>query len=174
MKQGFFLAVFLISLVIPCNAQITGLQLGNKAPEIAMQNPEGVLLNLKEWQGKLVLIDFWASWCAPCRKSNKKLAALYRQYMNKPIGKAQGFEIFSISLDHQINAWKYAISNDELIWKGHVSDLKGWENEAAKRYQIEAIPFNILIDEKGIIIGKNLSEMELMLLLKERQEQSAN
>lgn len=155
-------------------AQQVGLQLGNQAPEINLQDLKGNSITLQQYRGKIVLIDFWASWCAPCRKANKKLVHLYREYHSKLFGAANGFEIYSVSLDHKKESWTFAISDDDMYWPAHVSDLKGWDNEAAQRYHIDAIPYNILINEKGIIIAKNLSEMELMLKLKDLSEQSTN
>lgn len=171
MKRIFLLLFFGI---LQLQAQHVGLQLGNIAPEINLPNPEGTSISLQHLRGNIVLIDFWASWCAPCRAANKKLVPLYRQYHLKTFGKAKSFEVYSVSLDHKKESWKFAISDDAMYWPSHVSDLKGWDNTAAQRYQIDAIPYNILLDENGIIIGKNLSEMELMLKLKDLSEQPDN
>lgn len=131
------------------------------APEIALENPDGKLLKLSGLRGKVVLIDFWASWCPPCRQENPNLVRLFKKYQNK------GFTVFSVSLDHDVNAWKNAIKKDGLIWSSHVSDLKGWETPLTSAYGFDAIPFTILINEDGKIIGTNLRGEELEQKLKE-------
>ncbi|MDX2413831.1 MAG: TlpA disulfide reductase family protein, partial [Bacteroidales bacterium] len=109
---------------------------------------------------KLLLIDFWAAWCGPCRKENPKLVQIYNTY------KEHGFDMLGVSLDHNKEEWLKAIKDDKLSWV-QVSDLKHWENEVAKLYSIGSIPNNILIDDVGIIIAKNLSGEELRAKLKE-------
>ena len=99
---------------------------------------------------KIVLIDFWASWCAPCRKENPTLVKLYSKYQKK------GFTILSVSLDEDLNEWKNAILTDGLVWPNHVSDLLGWESSMINLYSIEAIPHTILVNKEGKIIGKDL------------------
>jgi thiol-disulfide isomerase/thioredoxin len=120
------------------------------APEIAMNTPEGKLLKLSDLRGKVVLIDFWASWCGPCRKENPNVVRLYKKY------EKQGFTVLSVSLDEDPNAWKAAIQKDGLIWKNHVSDLKGWESSMPALYGFEGIPFTVLVNKEGNIIGKEL------------------
>jgi thiol-disulfide isomerase/thioredoxin len=120
------------------------------APEIAMNTPEGKLLKLSDLKGKVVLIDFWASWCGPCRKENPNVVRLYKKY------EKQGFTVLSVSLDEDPNAWKAAIQKDGLIWKNHVSDLKGWKSNMPVLYGFEGIPFTVLVNREGNIIGKEL------------------
>ena len=120
------------------------------APEIALKNPEGKEIKLSSLKGQVVLIDFWASWCGPCRKENPNVVKLYNKYKNK------GFTVYSVSLDKDPNAWKQAIALDGLIWPNHVSDLKQWETPLTQIYKFNSIPFTVLIDRKGNIIETNL------------------
>ena len=112
-------------------------------------------------RGKVVLIDFWASWCGPCRRENPNVVKLYEKYKDK------GFEIFSISLDKDKTAWIKAIKDDNLKWTNHVSDLKYWSSEAAKLYGVSSIPSTVLIDKEGRVIAKNLRGRDLELKMKE-------
>jgi thiol-disulfide isomerase/thioredoxin len=138
-----------------------GLTVGNKAPNIELQNWNGDTLNLKSLQGKYVLVDFWASWCPPCRAENPNVVKLYERYKNK------GFEVFSVSLDEDENAWKNAVAKDKLSWQYHVSDLNGWQSATVKLYKIEAIPTTYLLDKSGKIIAKNLRGEALSQKLEE-------
>jgi thiol-disulfide isomerase/thioredoxin len=131
------------------------------APEIALNDPTGKLLKLSDLKGKVVLIDFWASWCGPCRKENPNVVRLYKKY-NK-----QGFTVFSVSLDEDVEAWKNAIQKDGLIWPYHVSDLKGWKTSLTAVYGIEAIPYTVLINKEGKVIGTNLRGEQLEQKLEE-------
>jgi thiol-disulfide isomerase/thioredoxin len=139
-----------------------GLNLGNEAPEISLKSPDGKLVNLSSLRGKLVLIDFWASWCGPCRRENPTVVQAYNGYKDKQFKGGNGFTIYSVSLDANNDAWKKAIEADGLTWEHHVSDLQGWNNEAALRYSIMGIPANFLINDKGIIISKNLKGIDLL------------
>jgi thiol-disulfide isomerase/thioredoxin len=142
-----------------------GLNLGNQAPEIILKSTLGKEIKLSSLRGKIVLIDFWASWCGPCRKENPNLVRAYKEFGNKKMKSGEGFTIYSISLDSNLDAWKKGIEKDGLIWENHVSDLGGWANSAANDYRIASIPSNFLINGEGIIINKNLNGENLIKAL---------
>ncbi len=123
--------------------------IGSVAPEIALPNPEGEIVKLSSLRGNYVLLDFWAGWCRPCRIENPKLVDAYNKYHDK------GFEIYQVSLDKTRDNWLKAIEDDNLTWT-QVSDLQFWQSEAAKKYNVQAIPANFLLDKEGKIIAKNL------------------
>lgn len=124
--------------------------IGSEAKDIALPNPEGDTLRLSDYRGKVVLLDFWASWCGPCRKENPNVVKLYEKY------KEEGFEVFSVSLDRDSTKWVKAIEQDGLVWKGHVSDLQFWKSRAAKKYNVSSIPYTVLIDREGKVIATKL------------------
>lgn len=128
---------------------------GKPAPEITMKDREGQPLSLSSLKGKVVLIDFWASWCGPCRKENPNVVAVYNKYKDK------GFTVFSVSLDNAQPNWLAAIEKDNLIWPYHVSSLQGWQTPILRDYGITGIPFTVLIDKEGKIIQTNLRGMQL-------------
>jgi len=135
-------------------------KIGEQFADFEMSNPNGQMKKLSEVKGKAVLLEFWASWCGPCRKENPNLVKTFKKYNPK------GFEIFAVSLDEDEENWIKAIEKDSLNWK-QVSDLKGKGNEASLIYGINGIPDNFLIAENGEIIGRNLRGEELNLKLKE-------
>ncbi|MBO9673204.1 MAG: AhpC/TSA family protein [Sphingobacteriaceae bacterium] len=137
-------------------------QEGVEAQDFAQPDVDGKMVKLSDYRGKYVLVDFWASWCAPCRRENPNLVKVYEQY------KSKGFEILGVSLDKAADKakWIKAIADDKLTWK-QVGDLKGWENEAAAKYEVKAIPMNFLIDPNGKIIAKYLRGDALDAKIKE-------
>jgi thiol-disulfide isomerase/thioredoxin len=130
------------------------LAIGTEAPDFTLTTPEGKPLTLSSLRGKVVMIDFWASWCGPCRKENPNVVAMYKKLHSK------GFEIYSVSLDDDRDKWLHAIKADGLLWN-HASDLKGWDSQAAKLYGVDGIPFTVLLDKEGKIIDKGLRGKEL-------------
>ncbi len=130
--------------------------IGDPAPNIALQDPDGQIRELDNLKGKVVLLDFWASWCRPCRINNPGLVAAYNKYKNR------GFDVFSVSLDGlpkqkaAKKEWVAAIAKDHLTWENHVSDLMGWNTPMVQLYRFNGIPHTVLIDRNGIIIAKNL------------------
>ncbi len=142
-----------------------GFATGAVAPDFTSKTPKGETMSLSELRGKVVLIDFWASWCGPCRRENPHLVKLYKKY------KDQGFDVMGVSLDRKKDAWLKAIKKDGLNWH-HVSDLKGWSNAVAREYSVRSIPHTVLLDREGRIIARNLRgaalEQQLDQLMKKK------
>ncbi len=133
-----------------------GLEIGKMAPDLAFSSPDDKVITLSSLRGKLVLVDFWASWCLPCRMENPNIVKVYKKYKDGNFTEGKGFDIYSVSLDTKRSRWTTAIEEDGMVWESHVSDLKGWYSDAAKIYQISAIPCNFLINGDGVIIALNL------------------
>jgi thiol-disulfide isomerase/thioredoxin len=145
------------------NAEATT-AIGAVAPDLSFPSPDGKTIKLSELRGKIVLLDFWASWCGPCRRENPSVVAAYNKFKDK------GFTIYSVSLDQDGGKWKAAIDQDGLLWPNHVSDLGGWQSAPARIYGVNSIPAQFLLDKDGKIIAKNLRgeqlEQKLAELLK--------
>ena len=129
--------------------------IGALAPDLAFTSPDGKVIKLSDLRGKIVLVDFWASWCRPCRMENPNVVAAYKKFKDK------GFTIYSVSLDQDASKWKGAIQQDGLEWPNHVSDLKGWQSQAAAMYGVQGIPAQFLLDKDGKIVAKNLRGEQL-------------
>ncbi len=137
------------------------LAIGSPAPEISMNDQDGKPLALSSLKGKVVILDFWAGWCKPCRAENPFVVSLYTKYKDK------GLDIFSVSLDQSKDVWLAAIKTDKLIWKSHVSDLQMWQSPVVALYGLNSIPFTCLLDREGNIVAKNLRGEELEEKIKE-------
>ena len=138
-----------------------GLEIGQIAPEIIMKSPDGNTYKLSDLKDQIVLLDFWASWCRPCRAENPNVVQLYEQY------NIDGFTVFSVSLDQKLELWEAAIEKDRLIWPYHVSDLNGWYSSAAKQYGVESIPSTFLLNKGNKIAAYNLRGEALTQKVKE-------
>lgn len=135
-------------------AKLESTAIGQIAPNFTITTPEGESISLYDIKGKVKLVDFWASWCGPCRGENPHVVEIYKEYHPK------GLEIFGVSLDNNKEAWVKAIADDGLVWK-HGSDLKGWQSAPAQLYSVSGIPHTVLLDENNKIIAKNLRGDEL-------------
>ncbi len=134
---------------------------GMQAPDIELPGRDGKTRRLSDLRGKVVLIDFWASWCSPCRRENPNVVRVYKKYKDK------GFDIFSVSLDNSREKWLQAIETDGLVWENHVSDLRGWSSAGGRLYGITSIPATVLVDKDGTILARNLRGAELENKLKQ-------
>ncbi len=137
------------------------IEVGKKAPNIELPGVDGNIIRLSSLRGKVVLIDFWASWCRPCRMENPNVVKAYNMFKDK------GFTVFSVSLDANASAWQSAIATDGLSWPYHVSSLKQWNCPVAKEYGVRGIPYSVLIDKDGKIIALSLRGEELINKLSE-------
>ena len=133
---------------------ISSPEIGDFAPDFTAPNPDGKNQNLNDMLGKVTLLEFWASWCGPCRRENPNLVKIYNKY------KDQGFEIIGVSLDKNRPQWIQAISDDYLTWN-QVSNLKFWQDPIARLYKVRAIPASFILNEDGLIVSKNLRGYQL-------------
>jgi peroxiredoxin len=145
------LSLALLATATTANAQ---LRPGQQAPDIALKDVHGNTVRLWDLRGKVVLLDFWASWCGPCRHANKGLVKLYDKL------KAKGFEIYSVSIDDEKSEWERAIAADKITWL-QVNDKGGWYAPVAASLKIEAIPATFLIDKQGVVVALDLEGREL-------------
>jgi thiol-disulfide isomerase/thioredoxin len=152
--------IFLSSNFNTVYGQSLGTEPGNKAPEIRLPAISGDTIALSSFTGKLVLVDFWATWCSPCLREQPELAQLYKKYKQAEFSNGKGFEIYGVSMDSKKTSWEDYVKKTGIDWT-QVGDLKFWSSPTAKVYNIQELPFNVLIDGKGLIIAKNLHGEEL-------------
>ena len=146
-----FLSIIILLGSLVSSAQ---LKMGERTPEISLPNAKDSLINLSSFTGKVILIDFWASWCAPCRAANPYIQKLYKKY------RANGFEVFAVSLDVKKEAWLKAIKKDKLTYT-QVNDNTGWNSKIAEQYYVDQLPTNFLLDRTGKIVAINIEGKEL-------------
>ena len=158
MKQLITTVLLMSAISFGAKAQYSNetIKIGQQAPDLSFPSPKGETYKLSEInKGRVVLLDFWASWCRPCRNANPGLVAVYNKYKDKKFKNAKnGFTVVSVSLDQNKTAWVQAIEADKLVWPYHMSDLMQWRSLACQIYGLEFIPQAFLLDANGKIVGK--------------------
>lgn len=156
-----FLSILFITFIFGTNNLSINTNIKEIAPEIKMMSAEGEMISLSSLRGNIVLVDFWASWCKPCRKSRPGIKAVYNQFKDSTFKNADAFKVYSVSLDKDKSKWKNAIKEYGLNWTTQVSDQKGFKSKTVKEYKITGIPNNVLLNEKGEIIARNVFKEDL-------------
>ena len=176
MKQKLIIIFSLCFVLTTClfgqkKANLEGIEIGNIAPGIELPTVDGESFNLSQLKGKVVLVNFWASWCKPCRKKSPALLEIFDKYNSSDFKDGEkGFEILNVSLDKNQTAWENSIKKDSIERLLNVGDMTGWKCAAAQAYNIRKIPSSVLLDGNGEIIAINLSPQNLKKKLK-RMEQ---
>lgn len=169
-KLGILISFFVFlttGLLGQKKANLEGIEIGEMAPEIELPTVDGEAFTLSQLKGKLVYVNFWASWCAPCRKKSPELKEVFESYKNADFDDGeQGFEVVNVSLDKNEIAWKNSIEKDGVGDFVNVGDMKGWNSSTAQTYNIRKIPSSVLLDGEGKIIAKNLDPQSLKKKLK--------
>ncbi len=144
------------------------IRIGQKAPDFTLKAPDRETeYSLSDFEGHFVLIEFWASWCKPCRQESPNIVRAYEKYHDAELEGGKGLRILSVSLDKNVKRWKKAIEKDGMKWDTHVSSLKGWKGPVAKKYNVTQIPKNFLVDQNGKIVAMNLRGRKLHLKIDE-------
>ena len=159
--KSFKIYLILAFVISSINLDAQSINIGDKAPELAFKNPKEEVLKLSSLKGKYVIIDFWASWCGPCRRENPNLVKTYNKFKNQKFENGNELEVYSVSLDKKFSSWLKAMTDDKLFWEYHVSDLKGWQSDGAAIYGVRSIPQTFIVDGNGVIVAKNLKGEDL-------------